>query len=89
MALLRSEEGNALLIETVARASEGDVGSALTALLGLLAVDRLSARTRLPEDAAIGAYYQGLTSVRANGYYADTTRYVANVRAHMDRLADS
>ena len=40
-------------------------------------------------DEVIGAYYQGLTSVRANGYYADTTRYVANVRAHMDRLADS
>jgi manganese/zinc/iron transport system permease protein len=31
------------------------LGSALTALLGLLAVDRLSTRTRLPEDAAIGA----------------------------------
>lgn len=40
-------------------------------------------------DEVIGAYYQGLTSVRANGYYADTTRYVANVRAHMERLADS
>lgn len=31
------------------------LGSALTALLGLLAVDRLATRTRLPEDAAIGA----------------------------------
>ncbi|TNC47982.1 metal ABC transporter permease [Rubellimicrobium rubrum] len=31
------------------------VGAAGTALLGLLAVDRLTARTRLPEDAAIGA----------------------------------
>jgi manganese/zinc/iron transport system permease protein len=30
-------------------------GSALTALLGLLAVDALATRTRLPEDAAIGA----------------------------------
>ena len=31
------------------------VGAALTALLGLLAVEALTARTRLPEDAAIGA----------------------------------
>ncbi len=31
------------------------IGAAATALLGLVAVDRLTARTRLPEDAAIGA----------------------------------
>lgn len=31
------------------------LGSAATALLGLLAVERLATRTRLPEDAAIGA----------------------------------
>lgn len=37
-------------------------------------------------DEVIGAYYQGLTSVRENGYYRDTTRYILNVKAHMERL---
>ena len=37
-------------------------------------------------DEVIGAYYQGLTSVRQNGYYRDTTRYILNVKAHMERL---
>jgi LysM repeat protein len=32
------------------------------------------------QDTAIAAYYQGLRSVRANGMYADTRRYVANVQ---------
>ena len=32
------------------------------------------------QGTAIAAYYQGLRSVRTNGMYADTRRYVANVQ---------
>lgn len=38
------------------------------------------------EDQAIAGYYQGLASVRSNGMYADTIRYVHNVQALRDRL---
>jgi soluble lytic murein transglycosylase-like protein len=38
-------------------------------------------------DTAIASYYQGLGSVRRNGMYADTRRYVASVRALMTRFA--
>jgi hypothetical protein len=31
------------------------------------------------ESMAAAGYYQGLASVRANGMYADTQRYVQNV----------
>ncbi|MGO1584028.1 MAG: LysM peptidoglycan-binding domain-containing protein [Actinomycetaceae bacterium] len=37
-------------------------------------------------DQGIGAYYQGLGGVRANGMYADTEQYVATVRAAMNRF---
>jgi soluble lytic murein transglycosylase-like protein len=33
-----------------------------------------------PESDAIAGYYQGLGSVRKNGMYDDTRRYVANVQ---------
>ena len=33
------------------------------------------------ERQAVAAYYQGLKSVRENGMYTDTKRYVANVMA--------
>ncbi|PID53720.1 MAG: hypothetical protein CSB46_06465 [Micrococcales bacterium] len=38
------------------------------------------------EDDAIAAYYQGLSSVRKNGMYADTKKYVANVKALKSRF---
>jgi soluble lytic murein transglycosylase-like protein len=41
----------------------------------LLTVLRRSA----PPDLAVAGYYQGLASVRRNGMYPDTRRYVANV----------
>jgi soluble lytic murein transglycosylase-like protein len=37
-------------------------------------------------DTAIAGYYQGLGSVRRNGPYLDTQRYVANVRQLMARF---
>lgn len=43
-------------------------------------------RSARDTDEVIGAYYQGLTSLRQNGFYADTRRYIAGVRAHMARL---
>lgn len=43
----------------------------------------LRAADDLPQ--AIAAYYQGLSSVRKNGMYADTRRYVANVQTLMAR----
>ncbi|NUU17941.1 LysM peptidoglycan-binding domain-containing protein [Cellulomonas humilata] len=35
---------------------------------------------------AIAGYYQGATSVKKNGMFADTRRYVANVQTHMTRF---
>ncbi|NMR19364.1 lytic transglycosylase domain-containing protein [Cellulomonas fimi] len=35
---------------------------------------------------AIAGYYQGLSSVKRNGMYADTRVYVANVQTHMTRF---
>jgi LysM repeat protein len=37
-------------------------------------------------DQAIAGYYQGLYSVQKNGMYADTKRYVANIKAHRSRM---
>ena len=36
---------------------------------------------------AIAGYYQGAASVRSNGMFADTRRYVANVQTHMTRFS--
>ena len=38
------------------------------------------------DSQAIAGYYQGLGSVRANGMYADTRQYVANVKHHRARM---
>jgi soluble lytic murein transglycosylase-like protein len=38
-------------------------------------------------STAIAGYYQGLSSVRSNGMFADTRRYVANVRTLTSRFA--
>jgi hypothetical protein len=35
---------------------------------------------------AITGYYQGPSSVKKNGMFADTRRYVANVQTHMTRF---
>jgi LysM repeat protein len=47
----------------------------------------IRANIRMAEDLpqAIAAYYQGMGSVRKNGMYADTRRYVANVQTLMAR----
>jgi len=47
----------------------------------------IRANLRMAEDLpqAIAAYYQGMGSVRKNGMYADTRRYVANVQTLMAR----
>ncbi|MFD1507699.1 LysM peptidoglycan-binding domain-containing protein [Georgenia yuyongxinii] len=37
-------------------------------------------------DSAIASYYQGAGSVKRNGMFADTERYVASVKAHMARF---
>jgi LysM repeat protein len=48
----------------------------------------LRALTRAEDDqaTAIAGYYQGLASVRRNGMYSDTRRYVANVQTLMSRF---
>ncbi len=38
-------------------------------------------------STAIAGYYQGLSSVRSNGMFADTRRYVANVQTLTSRFA--
>ncbi|MCC2317610.1 LysM peptidoglycan-binding domain-containing protein [Cellulomonas chengniuliangii] len=35
---------------------------------------------------AIAGYYQGASSVKRNGMFADTRRYVANIQTHMERF---
>jgi LysM repeat protein len=42
-------------------------------------------RAAAPEHEAVAAYYQGLTSVRSRGMYADTRRYVADVLTLRER----
>jgi LysM repeat protein len=42
---------------------------------------KILTRAASSERQAVAAYYQGLRSVRANGMFADTRRYVANVMA--------
>ncbi len=53
---------------------------------GVVILRRLMA-TAGDTSTAIAGYYQGLTSVRRDGMFADTRRYVANVRTLMSRFA--
>ena len=53
---------------------------------GVLYLKRLLNDTGGDESAAIAGYYQGLSSVRSRGMYADTHRYVANVQALRNRF---
>lgn len=48
----------------------------------------LRALVRMSPDlpTAIAGYYQGAGSVKRNGMFADTRRYVANVQTHMTRF---
>ncbi|HYJ74613.1 MAG TPA: LysM peptidoglycan-binding domain-containing protein [Kineosporiaceae bacterium] len=43
-------------------------------------------RAAEPEETAVAAYYQGLSSVRERGLYDDTRRYVANVLTLRERF---
>lgn len=52
-----------------------------------VAILRTLLRTTPDLSTAIASYYQGQSSVKRNGMYADTKRYVANVRALMARFA--
>src|SRR5690625_451111 len=50
-----------------------------------LAILRALVTTSPDLDSAIAGYYQGQTSVKKNGMYSDTPRYVNNVRTLMNR----
>lgn len=50
-----------------------------------VAILRYLVRTAPDLPTAIGGYYQGLSSVKKNGLYSDTRRYVANVQTLMTR----
>ena len=45
-----------------------------------------SSRNAPDLPTAIAGYYQGASSVKKNGMFADTRRYVANVQTHMTRF---
>lgn len=48
----------------------------------------LAALTKVaPTESAVAGYYQGLSSVRAHGQYADTRRYVGNVLSLRQRYS--
>lgn len=52
---------------------------------GVLLLKALSQHASSTEDVIAG-YYQGLSSVEANGMYSDTKSYVANVKALRSRM---
>jgi soluble lytic murein transglycosylase-like protein len=51
-----------------------------------VAILRSLVRTAPDLPTAIAGYYQGASSVKKNGMFADTRRYVANVQTHMTRF---
>jgi soluble lytic murein transglycosylase-like protein len=53
---------------------------------GVLFLDYLYRLTGRDGEATLAGYYQGLASVRRNGMYEDTRRYVANVLALRERF---
>jgi soluble lytic murein transglycosylase-like protein len=59
-----------------------DAGDNVAAGVAILAALRAAA----PEETAVAAYYQGLSSVRERGLYDDTRRYVANVLTLRERF---
>jgi len=52
-----------------------------------VAILRRLVATSADLPTAIAGYYQGQRSVRENGMFADTRRYVANVQTLMSRFA--
>ena len=62
---------------------EAERASILTAGVVILRALNQSAKTH---DGAIAGYYQGLASVRKNGMFADTKRYVASINALTKRF---
>ncbi|CAN5323817.1 hypothetical protein BH11ACT1_BH11ACT1_18260 [soil metagenome] len=52
-----------------------------------IAILRSLVKTSPDLSTAIAGYYQGAASVRNNGMFADTRRYVANVQTHMTRFS--
>jgi LysM repeat protein len=59
-----------------------DAADNVVAGVAILAALRVAA----PEETAVAAYYQGLSSVRERGLYDDTRRYVANVLTLRERF---
>ncbi len=51
-----------------------------------VAIIRSLLKTSPDVATAIASYYQGAGSVKRNGMFADTRRYVANVQTHMSRF---
>ena len=51
-----------------------------------VAILRQLVRTSPDLPTAIAGYYQGLSSVKRNGMFADTRRYVASIQTHMTRF---
>lgn len=51
-----------------------------------VAILRTLVRNAPDLPTAIAGYYQGASSVKRNGMFADTRRYVANVQTHMTRF---
>jgi len=52
-----------------------------------IAILRSLVKTSADLPTAIAGYYQGAASVRRNGMFSDTRRYVANVQTHMTRFS--
>ncbi|WP_431837598.1 LysM peptidoglycan-binding domain-containing protein [Cellulomonas sp. Y8] len=50
-----------------------------------VAIIRQLVRTSPDLSTAVASYYQGASSVKRNGMFSDTRRYVANVQTHMAR----
>jgi soluble lytic murein transglycosylase-like protein len=50
-----------------------------------VAILRQLVKTSPDLSTAIASYYQGGASVKRNGMFSDTRRYVANIQTHMAR----
>lgn len=57
------------------------------ATCGVMLLKTLQQSAGGDEATVLGAYYQGMTSLKQRGMYGETSRYVAQVQSHRDTIA--
>lgn len=64
-----------------------DTGDNVTA--GVVLLKWLDKQAKGNQDLTIGAYYQGMPSMKKRGPYSETSRYIAQVKSHKSKIAAS